>query len=96
MSIFQDAQVSQLQSKVANLKSELLELRKLVHSLTNLPAIATLLQGDPGEVNFNTERVSQPLTSNNTLYADALRLTDHSASPITVSSNTVNPQASHL
>ena len=93
---FQDAQVSQLQSEVANLRSELLELRKLVHSITNLPAIATLLQGEPGEVNFNTERVSQPLTSNNTLYTDALRLTDHSASPITVSSNTVNPQASHL
>ena len=88
---FQDAQVSQLQSEVANLRSELLELRKLVHSLTNLPAIATLLQGEPAEVNFNTERVSQPLTSNN-----ALRLTDHSASPITVASNTVNPQTNHL
>ena len=59
---FQDAQVSQLQSEVANLRSELLELRKLVHSITNLPAIATLLQGEPGEVNFITERVSQPLT----------------------------------
>ena len=72
---FQNAQVSQLQSEVANLRLELLELRKLVHSLTNLPEIATLQQGEPGEVNFNTERVSQPLTSNNTLYADALRLT---------------------
>ena len=59
-------------------------------------APALLQQGEPGEVNFNTERVSQPLTSNNTLYADALRLTNHSTSPITVSRNTVNPQASHL
>ena len=90
-----DAQVSQLQSEVANLRSELSELRKLVHSLTNLPANATLQQGEPGEVNFNTERVSQPSTINNALYADAFRLIDHSASPITVSSNPVNPQASH-